>query len=303
MSQPAPEQLKQQVKAFWNEQSCDTQVARATKFSKEYFEQIENFRYFDQPFIHSFAQFSRYHGKKVVEVGFGSGSDFIQWLRAGAIASGIDLTPEALANLTHRIEVYKLPAPAKIQVSDAEKLPFESDSFDLGYSFGVLHHTPDTPKAVGELIRVVRPGGEVKIMLYNRHSIYVINQWIRHALLKGRPWKSLAWMLWNRIESAGTKGYTRKELLQMLGAFPLEQLQIHTEVTAADYLSSSAFLPLKLLNHVALRLAGHQYGWKPEDYVVRGDTPTTVNAQDSRYPLFTGNRLGFFHCISARKTS
>jgi ubiquinone/menaquinone biosynthesis C-methylase UbiE len=301
MSQSQPGELKQEVRAFWNQQSCDTQVAIAERFSKEYFEQIEQFRYFDQPFIHSFAQFSRYRGKKVVEVGFGAGTDFIQWLRAGAIASGIDLTPEALANLTHRVEIYNLPAPAKIQVSDAEQLPFESNTFDLGYSFGVLHHTPNTPKAVSELIRVVRPGGEVKIMLYNSRSIYIINQWIRHCLLKGKPWKSLNWVLWNHIESAGTKGYTRKELLQMLAAFPLERIQIHTEVTAADYLSSSAFAPLKWVNHLALRLAGDTYGWKPQDYVERGDRPKNVTDKDSRYPLFTGNRLGFFHCISARK--
>src|SRR6516225_3014281 len=88
--------LKGQVRDFWNAQSCDTQVAKASRFSREYFEEIENFRYFDQPFIHSFAQFTRYRDKKILEVGFGAGTDFIQWLRAGAAASGVDLTPEAL---------------------------------------------------------------------------------------------------------------------------------------------------------------------------------------------------------------
>src|SRR2546422_11441280 len=97
--------LKSEVKAFWNRKSCDTQYAQSEKFSREYFEQIERWRYSDQPFIHSFAQFTRYHGKRVLEVGFGAGTDFIQWLRAGAEASGVDLTEEALANLTHRIEV------------------------------------------------------------------------------------------------------------------------------------------------------------------------------------------------------
>src|SRR5438477_4688792 len=103
MPDPNPDNVKEQVRDFWNQQSCDTHVAKAAKFSKEYFEEIEAYRYHDQPFIHSFAQFSRYHGKKVLEVGFGAGTDFIQWLRAGAIANGIDLTAEALDNLTHRI--------------------------------------------------------------------------------------------------------------------------------------------------------------------------------------------------------
>ena len=97
--------LKTEVKAYWNQASCDTWHTQAGKFTREYFEQIEEWRYRDQPFIHSFAQFTRYHGKRVIEVGFGAGTDFIQWLRAGAVASGVDLTEEALANLTHRIQV------------------------------------------------------------------------------------------------------------------------------------------------------------------------------------------------------
>src|SRR5215475_10913273 len=124
--------LKAEVKAFWNRRSCDVVFARSEKFSREYFEEIEQWRYEDQPFIHSFAQFTRYHGKKVLEVGFGAGTDFIQWLRAGAIASGIDLTEEALANLSHRIRMYNLPDAESLQVGDAEDLPLPSNSFDLG---------------------------------------------------------------------------------------------------------------------------------------------------------------------------
>src|SRR5262245_48187535 len=151
--------LKEQVRSYWNRQSCDTHVAAAEKFSREYFEEIEAYRYRDQPFIHSFAQFTRYHGKRVLEVGFGAGTDFIQWLRAGASASAIDLTQEGLDHLTHRIEVYGLPVPESVRVADAENLPYESETFDLGYSFGVLHHTPDTEAAIRELVRVIRPGG------------------------------------------------------------------------------------------------------------------------------------------------
>src|ERR1035438_2335977 len=145
--------LKDQVKAFWHRQSCDTDQAQSEKFTREYFEQIEQWRYRDQPFIHSFAQFTRYHGKRVLEVGFGAGTDFIQWLRAGAVASGIDLTEEALANVRHRIQLYGLPQPESLQVADAESLPFPSNTFDLGYSWGVLHHTPNTEKALAELVR------------------------------------------------------------------------------------------------------------------------------------------------------
>ena len=116
MSEPSVEQLKTEVKAYWNRQSCETDQARSQKFTREYFEEIEQHRYTTQSFIHSFAQFTRYRGKRVLEVGFGAGTDFIQWLRAGAVATGIDLTEEALDNLTHRIEIYGLPKPERIQV-------------------------------------------------------------------------------------------------------------------------------------------------------------------------------------------
>ncbi len=302
---PEPD-LKEKVRQFWNQQSCDTQVARADKFTLEYFEEIETFRYLDQPFIHAFAQFSRYRGKKVMEVGFGAGTDFIQWLRAGAAATGIDLTQEALENLRHRIEQYHLRAPEQICVADAENLPFEDNRFDLGYSFGVLHHSPDTAKAIGQLVRVIRPGGELKIMLYNRHSVFAVNQWIKHALLKGRPWKSLGWVLWHHLESIGTKAYTRKEILGMLARLPLEDIRVHTEPTSGDYLSARAFPPLNWCNRLALRLGGYRHDWAALDYVARdvptGGTPVPRKTPAKLPPRHTGNGLGFYHCISAKKS-
>lgn len=303
---PSPDSLKGQVRNFWNEQSCDTQVAQAEKFSRAYFDQIETFRYFDQAFIHAFAQFSRYHGQRVLEVGFGAGTDFIQWVRSGARVSGIDLTDEALANVRKRLEVYALPVPEHLSVGDAENLSFESGTFDLGYSFGVLHHSPNTEKAVAELVRVVKPGGEFKIMLYNRHSIAVANVWVKQALLKGRPWKNFRWALWNHVESVGTKGYTRGELAQWLPGLGLNSIHIQTFVTSADALSASFFPPLNWFYRGAIRLAGSRYPWRAGDYVERVNAPDKrwINDSSKRQPnevLFSGNPLGFFHCISARK--
>ncbi|MEW6157503.1 MAG: class I SAM-dependent methyltransferase [Verrucomicrobiota bacterium] len=301
--------LKEKVREFWNRQSCDTQVAQGAKFSLQYFEEIERFRYFDQPFIHSFAQFTRYHGKRVLEVGFGAGTDFIQWLRAGACVSGIDLTDEALANVTRRMEVYGLQKPETLRVADAEHLPFQTGTFDLGYSFGVLHHAPDTEKALAELVRVIRPGGELKIMLYNRWSVFVVNRWVKFALLKGCPWKNLRWILWHHNESIGTKGYTRRELVNWLVQLPLEHIQIHTEITAADALAASAFPPLNWAYRLAMHIAGWKFGWHPSQYVYRADAEEPDRKvvekpvhRDPKRPLLTGNPLGFFHCISAVKT-
>jgi ubiquinone/menaquinone biosynthesis C-methylase UbiE len=255
--------LKEQVRAFWNRESCDADQAHAEKFSREYFEQIEQWRYWDQPFIHSFAQFTRYRGKRVLEVGFGAGTDFIQWLRAGARASGIDLTEEALANVRQRIQVYGLPQPDSLQVADAESLPFPSNTFDLGYSWGVLHHTPNTAKAIAELVRVVRPGGEIKIMLYNRHGMYAWKMWVKHALLKARPWKSLRWVLWNHVESIGTQGFTENEMRRMLAPLGLADIRLQNFITGNDRVVSPGF-SYRVCDFVLatmLALTGHRLGW------------------------------------------
>src|ERR1035438_345273 len=265
------EVLKNEVKAFWNRQSCDTQHARAGKFTREYFESIEEWRYADQAFVHSFAQFTRYYGKRVLEVGFGAGTDFIQWLRAGALVSGVDLTEEAMANVSHRIQVYGLPAPENLRVADAENLPFDANTFDLGYSWGVLHHTPNTEKALAELVRVVRPGGEIKVMLYNRHSLCAYRCWLNNALLRGQPWRSLRWVLEHHIESIGTKGYTKSEIRRMLAPLGLTDLQCVTYLTSADRIARRT-LPFRVGNALLGAVAA-----------------------------VTVNRLGWFHTIAARK--
>ena len=116
---------------------------------------------------------------------------------------------------------------------------------------------PGTEKAVDEIVRVVRPGGELKIMLYNRHSIYAFNQWVKYALFRGKPWKTLKWILWHHMESMGTKGYTRNELSHWLQRLPLEGISVHTEITSADYLSASAIPPLNVFYRLVLRCAGY----------------------------------------------
>ena len=181
-------------------------------------------------------------------------------------------------------------------VADAEQLPFPSESFDLGYSFGVLHHSPNTEKAVSEIVRVVRPGGQIKVMLYNRHCIYVFNQWVKHALLRGKPWKTLRWTLWHHMESIGTKGYTRRELCDLLGKLPLKDVSVHTEITSADYLSASAIPPLNAFYRLILRLAGYSWDWDLGSYVERPVAGEPIARRKAAMPepnefVFSGNRL------------
>ena len=254
------DELKQRVADYWNSRTCQTRVATAPQYTKEFYEQIENFRAKDEPEIAGFAEFTRYHGKEVLEVGVGSGTDFIQWARSGAKAHGIDLTEEAIRYTQRRLETYGLTA-ASLRVADAEALPFADESFDLVYSYGVIHHTPNTPKALAEIIRVMKVGGRVKIMLYNKRSSIAWLNWVRHALLKGKPFQSVDKVLWDHMESIGTKAYTRSEIHQMLAPFPVRLWKLDTVVAQRDLMPRQP-LPVRIAAHLISIVIGLNYcGW------------------------------------------
>jgi ubiquinone/menaquinone biosynthesis C-methylase UbiE len=176
-----------------------------------------------EPEVMGFAQFPRYHGKKMLEVGVGMGTDFLQWVRSGAEAYGIDLTPEGVRHTLTRLELYGLTAK-EVRVADAESLPYSDNMFDLVYAWGVIHHSPNTEKALAEIVRVLKPGGTAKIMVYNRHSLQVFLMWVRLGLLKGQPWRSPRDLLWNHQESPGTKAYTHQEIHRILAVHPVENI-------------------------------------------------------------------------------
>jgi ubiquinone/menaquinone biosynthesis C-methylase UbiE len=141
----------------------------------------------------------------------------VNWVRNGAQAVGIDLTVTAVELTRERLALEGLSA--EVMHGDAECLPFESDTFDIVYSYGVLHHSPDTAKAVQEVYRVLKPGGEARIMIYHVPSCVALMLWTIHCLLKGRPWRSPRWAVYHYLESPGTKAYTVKEARKLFASF------------------------------------------------------------------------------------
>lgn len=239
-----PAQSKDLVRSYWNSRVCETDeywketngTSRLDTYrpgSQKYFEAIEQYRYQTQADIFAFAQFTRYHGKRVLEIGVGAGTDFLQWVRAGADTFGVDLTEAAIEMTSRRLAEYGLKCH-ELRVADAENLPFADGFFDLVYSWGVLHHTPDTVRAIEEIIRVTRPGGTIKLMLYNRRSLVGVKQWIQHALLKGKPFQSLTKIFYYNTESLGTKAYTPEEVRRILRSFPIANLQIDAAATPRE---------------------------------------------------------------------
>ena len=248
--------LKIAVKRFWEEDPCGSKQASAPRGSPEFFTQVDLRRERLEPFIAEFADFSGASDAEVLEIGVGLGSDFVRFARAGANVTGVDLTQAAVDLVRQRMDREGLPC--ELRVADAEALPFDDASFDRVYSWGVLHHTPNTERAVAEALRVLRPGGEACVMLYARRSWVAIGLWLRYAALRGRLRLSLADVISRHMESEGTKAYSVSELQAMF--WPLEQLTVEHVATPYDRRVAG---PLA-------RLTGRRLGWF---LVVRGRLP------------------------------
>ncbi|MBI1318951.1 MAG: methyltransferase domain-containing protein [Candidatus Hydrogenedens sp.] len=225
--------LNDEVRAFWERQPCGTQkefTGALERGSKAWFEQVEEHRYRVEPFIHGVAQFTRHTGKTMLEIGVGAGTDHLQWARAGCRCHGVDLTDAAIETTRRRLDLYGLRSD--LRRLDAETLPFPAASFDLVYSWGVIHHSERPERIIAEIHRVLKPGGRFIGMMYNLWSVAVLKQWVRHGLLAGRPWRSLDDLVWHHIESIGTKAYSRPALHRLFAAF--ERVETRSLITPYD---------------------------------------------------------------------
>lgn len=226
---------KQAVHDFWNAASCGEVLYLHGNETHAYAEQAAK-RYELEPYILTFADFAAARDRDVLEVGVGLGADHQRFAQAGARLVGVDLTERAVAHTRQRLAAFGLRS--RLQTADAENLPFESNSFDTVYSWGVLHHSPNTPAAIAEVWRVLRPGGTARIMIYHTHSMVGYMLWLRYALLAGRPWRSLADIYAHHLESPGTKAYTLEQARALLGRF--SKVEVETVLTHGDLLTSNA---------------------------------------------------------------
>jgi len=228
--------LKSAVGDFWEQASCGEVYAEGDS-ERERFEAQARSRYAMEPFIFSFARFAEGAGKDVLEIGVGMGADHVEWAKAGPRSlAGVDLTRRAVEHTRARLALYGLSS--SVQTADAEHLPFADASFDLVYSWGVLHHTPDTPRAIREVWRVLRPGGTARVMVYNRHSLVGYMLWARYALLRGRPLAGLDRVYAEHLESPGTKAYTPAGIRTLFQGF--SRVATSVELSNGDLLEGEA---------------------------------------------------------------
>jgi SAM-dependent methyltransferase len=221
------DELKTRVRDFWQQNPCGKKFSDAEIGTLEFFESVEQHRYSKEWHIPIAADFAGASGKKVLEIGCGLGTDGAQFTRAGADYTGVDLTDAAVELARKRFELSGLIG--KFRTADAENLDFENESFDIVYSHGVLHHTPDTARAVREVHRVLKLDGRAIVMLYHRNSynyrvsIRVLRRFGAHLL---------------RFEPG-------LRLVNLLTGEPIESLRDHArrfKEDAASYLSPDELL-------------------------------------------------------------
>jgi ubiquinone/menaquinone biosynthesis C-methylase UbiE len=209
-------ELKTEVRNHWEDQPCGTRGVGADE-RRQFFRQLEDERYQVDAHIPGWARFDRARGRDLLEIGVGAGTDFVNWVRNGARATGVDLTDAGVALTKERLALEGLDAV--VTRGDAESLDFPDASFDIVYSYGVLHHTPDTPRAFREAYRVLRPGGTLLAMVYRSYSWTGALLWGLHYAAKLRPFHSPREAIYNYLESPGTKAYTEAEARALVADF------------------------------------------------------------------------------------
>jgi len=254
--------MKEVVRQYWDNEPCGTRDIPYPVGSLDYFEAIAERRDRLDWFIPEYAQFDKWKGKKVLEVGCGAGSDSIRFAQAGADITSIDLSPRSVLLTRERLHLYG--CKGNVLEADAEEMPFDNDNFDFAYSYGVLHHTPNIYRAINEIYRVLKSGGQICIMLYHKYSLVALQMWLMFGLFKLKPTRSISDILANHHESLGTKAYTVNEVERLFSSF--DNVKIHTRVTAYDIrYSRNGYLPIGVA-----KLIPQCLGW---NIIIQGQKP------------------------------
>jgi len=218
--------------------------------TREFFDEVERHRYtVYAPWMPEVMGFNEFAGARLLEVGCGMGTDLLQFARGGAKVTGVDLTPRSIEISRQHLSVYG--EGGDFAISDCETLAFADESFDVVYSNGVLHHTPDTAAAVREVHRVLRPGGQARVMLYHRGSLGYWGEIIlRHGIRRGEllHGNSPANIMSKYVEfnqgggNPLVKVYSRREARELFSMFREVQVQVE-QLTRPEFYFLGRIIP------------------------------------------------------------
>ena len=246
------------VQRYWDARPCNLRHSPKSVGSKEYFDEVEARKYFVEPHIPAFADFPRWRGKRVLEVGCGIGTDSINFARAGAELTAVDLSGESLRLAERRADVMGVADRIRFAQANAEELAslLAGERFDLVYSFGVIHHTPHPEQALAEMRTLAVPGGTIKLMVYHRHSWKVF--WILTTHERGRFWRAEELIAKHAEAQTGCPvafTYTRREARELIdrAGFRVRELSV-------DHV-----FPYRIRDYVDYRYVREPYfRWMPE---------------------------------------
>jgi 2-polyprenyl-3-methyl-5-hydroxy-6-metoxy-1,4-benzoquinol methylase len=246
------------VRDYWNNRPCNIRHSTAPVGTREYFDQVEARKYFVEYHIPTFAEFERWRGKKVLEIGCGIGTDTINFARAGAHVTTVDISEKSMELARQRASIFGLQDRIRFCAGNAEQLSsFVSvEPVDLIYSFGVIHHTPHPDAVLEQLRQYARPGTTIKIMVYHRHSYKV--GWILLTEGRGQFWKLSELVAKSSEAQTGcpvTYTYTRHEGRQLLESHGFLVRKVEVE----------HIFPYRISDYVQYRYVKEPYfRWMPQ---------------------------------------
>jgi 2-polyprenyl-3-methyl-5-hydroxy-6-metoxy-1,4-benzoquinol methylase len=245
------------VKDYWDRRPCNIRHSPRPVGTKEYFDEVEARKYFVEPHIPGFAEFERWRGKRVLEIGCGIGTDTINFARQGARVTAVDLSEKSIEVARSRTSVYGLQDQVQFFSGNAEELSrfVPAEPYDLIYSFGVIHHTPNPHRVLEQMRQYARPGTTVKIMVYHRRSWKAA--WIVLTEGKGQFWKLSKLVAQNSEAQTGcpiTYTYTRRQ-----GRKLVEEYGFRVRDIFVDHI-----FPYRIPEYVEYRYVKEPYfGWMP----------------------------------------
>jgi len=255
-----------QVRDFWEQNPVCAREIAAPLGSSEYFARFDRLREAIEPpaFFADLHELAQFEGKRVLDVGCGNGLVLSRYARAGARVAGVDLTEAGVELCRKRFALGGLAG--EFRVAPAESLPFDDESFDCVCSMGVLHHVSDVKAAVGEIRRVLVPGGRLIVMLYHRGSARYRLKLPAVSRMKGKPLEQLV----NEVDGIGNpKGevYSKDEMRALLREFrDLEMwagLLLPEDVLPWRLVAGSGAIPriVRPVASVLLKPFASRYGW------------------------------------------
>lgn len=245
---------KDEVQKQWDQDACGSHyVKEAEPNSLEWYKEAEAYRFGKYaPWMPELMEFAKHSGEKVLEIGAGMGTDLAQFATNGAHCTDLDLSAGHLDHARRNFELRGLKA--RFKHGDGESLPFEDGEFDVVYSNGVIHHTPNTANVIREIFRVLKPGGQAIIMVYAENSLHY---WSKLVYAIGLAKGDLSTISMGEIMSRSVeisqkdqrplvKVYTPSRLRKMFSEF--EQVRIYQRQLIAEELPARLrFLPVSVL--------------------------------------------------------